>query len=144
MGTKNKPKESYILHSGRIDTFLDFIINLTNYIVYYYVDGISTEKEIRSHYDWCFDKVCDDFFLEGLYFYDNNELREYFYDYYKNQFYLAQGNDKYNKTVEYYNNFWIQIFNVKQKMTNTKIKILIELYKIFNKSVNNKKSIFNF
>lgn len=144
MVDKNKSKEKYVLHAGRIDIFLDFIINLTNYVVFYYVDGINSEKDIRSHYDWCFDKTCDDFFLEDLFFYDNTELREYFYNYFKNQFYMTQDNNKYNKTIEYYTSFWVQIFNIKQKMTNNKVKVLVELYGIFNKSVNNKKSIFNF
>ena len=140
---KKASQEKHILLTGRIEICIDFIINLANNIIQYYVDSesISTDKTIKSHYDWCFDKTCDDFFMEGLFFYDNVELRDYFYNYFYNQFYTVQNNDKYNVKLITFEKFWKNVFNLDKQKTENSVALLVQIYLMFDKSINNKKKI---
>lgn len=140
---KKYSQEKHTLVTGRIDICVDFIINLTNNIIEYYVDkdSISNDKTIKSHYDWCFDKTCDDFFMEGIFFYDNDELREYFYNYFYNQFYTVQDNVGYDIKLITFEKFWRNVFNIEKQQTTNSIKLLVQIYELFDKSINNKKKI---
>jgi hypothetical protein len=140
---KKYSQEKHTLITGRIDVCVDFIINLANNIIEYYVDkdSISKDKTIKSHFDWCFDKTCDDFFMEGIFFYDNDELREYFYNYFYNQFYTVQDNVAYNIKLSTFEKFWRNVFNLEKQQTANSIKLIVQIYELFDKSINNKKKI---
>jgi hypothetical protein len=140
---KKKSQLEHTLLMGRIEICVDFIINLTNNIIEYYVDkdSISNDKTIKTHFDWCFDKTCDDFFMEGIFFYDNNELREYFYNYYYNQFYTVQDNIAYDIKLITFEKFWKNVFNLEKQQTSNSVKLLVQIYELFDKSINDKKKI---
>jgi hypothetical protein len=124
------------LNKKRLDTYKDFTICLVYTIVKLYIDkeSLNNDNDIRNHYNYCFNKVCDEFLKEELNFKDNYELREYYYGYFYFQFYKSISQD-----LKYHKNFWNEIFQIKKNYTNKNyLTILVETYQIFDITINNK------
>jgi hypothetical protein len=125
----------------RIGIYEDFTFNLLYYIKQYYLDKetLKLDVDIKNHYNWCFNKVCDEFKEEGLDFSTNEKLREYFYGYYYHQIYKIEE----IQPLTYYENFWEKIFEVDEKRAKNKniLKVLIEVYQIFDMSITKEKNI---
>jgi hypothetical protein len=136
--------QKYIIVKDRVEIFKDFALNLLNYIQYYYLDpeSLSKDEDIHNHYSWCFKKVCDEFLLEELDFTKNKKLKQYFYDYYYHQFYkIDKDNMNQNTSLEFYDKFWRNIFEIDKQKNKNLLNILIEIYTIFDKSINQEKNI---
>jgi hypothetical protein len=121
----------------RIELYKDFTINLIYHLNNTYLgkEFIKTEKDKKGHYNWCFSKVCDEFYDEDLSFYENDELYQYFYEYFNHLLYNQDG----EKSIEYFISFWNDIFNydIRFKNKNKKnFEVLLNLYQIFDKSLN--------
>jgi hypothetical protein len=136
-----KATQKFIIIKDRIELYKDFTFNLLYYINKYYLDNVTLklDEDIKNHYNWCFDKVCEEFKEEEINFSDNKRLREYFYGYYYQQYY------KINKLfpLSHYVNFWENIFNVDEYKNKNKniLNVLIELYEIFDVSITKEKNI---
>lgn len=136
--------QKYIIVKDRVEIYKDFALNLLYYINNYYLDKISLslDEDIYNHYSWCFNKVCDEFLIEGIDFTKNRELKEYFYAYYYHQFYkLNKDNQNQDTSLEYYERFWRNIFEIDKQKNKNIINILIEIYNIYDKSINLEKNI---
>ena len=129
-------KKYNIVHE-RIEIYKDFALNLLYYIYNYYLDSetLSEDQDIYNHYSWCFNKVCDEFLMEGLNFTENQELKEYYYSYYYHQFYKPS-NPNQDMSLKYHKTFWKNIFNINEHKNKNIINILIEIYTIYDKSIN--------
>ena len=132
--------QKYMIIKDRVEIYKDFAINLLNYIVDFYLDNktLSLDDDIRNHYNWCFNKVCDEFKEEDLDFSKNEDLRRYFYDFFYHQFYKRDNQDI---TIVYYEKFWLNIFNIDKQNNKNVMNTMVELYNIFDKSVNHEKNI---
>jgi hypothetical protein len=136
--------QKFLIIKDRVVIYRDFTINLLHYIMKYYLDSktLSDDNDIKNHYNFCFNKVCDEFSKENICFKDNKLLREYFYNFYKNQFYKReiQGNSE-TITFEFYKNFWDNIFEIEKQKNRNVINTLVELYKFFDSSISKEKNI---
>ena len=136
--------KKYNIVKDRVEIYKDFALNLLYYIQHYYLDRetLSADQDIYNHYSWCFRKVCDEFLEEDIDFTENEELREYFYSYYYHQFYkLTDKNYNQDTSLAYYEKFWKNIFDINKHKNKNIINILIEIYTIYDKSINNEKNI---
>jgi hypothetical protein len=135
--------QKYIIVKDRVEVYKDFALNLLYYIHYYYIDkeSLSQDEDIYNHYSWCFKKVCDEFLKEGIDFTKNAILKEYFYKYYYHQFYNIKGNANQDTSLEYYEKFWKNIFEIDKQKNKNIINILIEIYNVFDTSINQEKNI---
>lgn len=131
--------EKMSIINGRVELYEDFTIYLLYFIYNNYIDrdSLSEDVDIKNHYLWCFGKACNEFKLEDIDFSRNLKLREYFYTYFYNQFYSIEDNDKIS--LDYLEKFWRNIFNVNKQKNKNNINALIELYVIFDDSINNRK-----
>jgi len=138
MGTSEK---KFGIVRDRVEIYRDFALNLLYYIHNYYLDSntLSKDQDIYNHFKWCFKKVCEEFLEEGLDFTQNKELQEYYYAYYYHQFYKVTGNQ--DTTLNYFEKFWKQIFEIDKQKNKNLINILIEIYNIYDKSINQEKNI---
>lgn len=125
------------INYNKCTLFFDFIISL-NYKVYNTFlgdDVINTEKDIRSHFNWCFSDLLNDFKIEGIIFDYYLELFDYFYNFYIEVFYSSSNKkeslEKINKLAKF-------SFNYHRIKTRSDMDVLIELYRIFEKSLNYK------
>lgn len=134
-------EKKYIIVKDRVEIYKDFTLALLYYIHKYYIDkeSLSEEEDIRNHFNWCFKKVCDEFLEEDLDFTKNIDLNEYFFNYYYHQFYNSTKEQ--DISFNYFEKFWKNIFEINRQKNKNIINILIEIYKIFDKSVNRKKNI---
>jgi len=136
--------QKFIIVKDRVEIYKDFTINLLYYIIDYYLDKktLSKDEDIRNHFNWCFNKVCDEFKKEDIDFSSNNELKEYFYNFYVNQFYKREPlNNEEELTLVSYEKFWRNIFEIDKQKNKNIINTLIELYNIYDTSINLEKNI---
>lgn len=134
--------QKYIIIKDRVEIYKDFTLNLLYYINKYYIDKktLSDDVDIRNHFNWCFNKVCNEFLKEEIDFTQNDELREYFFTYYYHQFYKA--NDYVQDTsLKDFEKFWRTIFDIEKQKNKNFVNILIEIYKIYDKSISKEKNI---
>ena len=121
----------------RCNLYYDFIMSLNKIINVTYLgsDYINSEKEITQHFNWCIDKVIDNFKEENIVFDDMTQIKEYFYFFYYEIFYKSQ--DKKN-ILSKLNNLGDLSFNYHRLKSRSDIDVLIELYKLLDKSLNKK------
>lgn len=133
--------KKFIIVKDRVEIYRDFTLNLLYYIHKYYLDSdtLSEDQDIYNHFKWCFKKVCDEFLQEGLDFTKNDELMDYYYGYYYHQFYKVTSSQ--DTSLRYFEKFWKQIFEIDKQKNKNLINILIEIYNIYDKSVNQEKNI---
>jgi hypothetical protein len=134
----------YQIIKDRVEIYKDFTLNLLYYIQKYYLDKecLSMDEDIYNHFSWCFRKVCNEFLLEEIDFTKNENLKQYFYNYYYNQFYkIDKENMNQNTSLEYYERFWEGIFKISNDKNKNVLNILVEIYNIYDKSINLQKNI---
>jgi len=128
--------KSYNVIKERVELYKDFTLNLLYYVFDTYLgkEYIKSEYDMRGHFTWCYRKVLNDFEKEGIYFYENEELYDYFYGYYEDQFYK---NDKI-EPLSHYEKFWENIFQISKSKKRNIFEVLLELYDIFDKTITKK------
>jgi len=133
--------KKYIIVKDRVEIYKDFALNLLFYIHKYYLDRetLNNNQDIYNHFKWCFNKVCAEFLEEGLDFNKNKELMDYYYAYYYHQFYTATSTQ--DTSLKHLEKFWRQIFEIDKQKNKNLINILIEIYHIYDKSINQEKNI---
>jgi hypothetical protein len=116
----------------RCNLYFDFIKSLNKIIfdTYLGVEYISTDREIKEHYFWCFNDVVKKFKEEYIVFDDIDKLKEYFFYFYDELFYK----DK-EKSLSKIDNLPEFSFDYHRIKSRSDMDILIELYKLFEKSL---------
>jgi hypothetical protein len=116
----------------RCNLYYDFIKSLNKVIVDTYLGSeyISTEREVKEHYLWCFNKVVSNFKEEQILFDDVDKLKEYFFYFYDELFY--KDSDKLLNKLDNLAEFSFDFHRIKSR---SDIDIMIELYKLFEKSI---------
>jgi hypothetical protein len=129
----------YKLVKDRVEIYRDFTINLINYIFEYYLDKntLSSNEDIYNHYTFCYNKVCDEFLLEEIDFKKNEELINYFFDYFYYQVYKVDD----DPNIDYLIKFWNDTFSVDTQRSKGALRALVEIYLIFDKSITQEKNI---
>lgn len=120
----------------RVELYRDFVVNLIHYLHSTYLgrDYIKTEDDVKGHFNWAFNKVLSEFETEGIIFSDTKELRTYFYNYFQVRFYEVE----IVPSIKIFLGFWDDIFSVKPNKEKTLLNALIEIYKLFDASMNKK------
>jgi hypothetical protein len=123
----------------RIELYRDFVINLICYAhtTYFGRDFLKKDDDLKGHFNWAFNKVVAEFGQEGIMFINTVELREYFFEYFTQQFY----NYDTLPTVKQYISFWDDIFSITPKKHKNMMKILLDLYQVFDNALDHKKSL---
>lgn len=134
-----KKFKSHNIIKERVELYKDFTINLLYYIndTYLGKEYINTERDIEGHFNWCFGKVLSEFDEEEISFYGNDELYEYFLGYFLDQFYIT----KQPEALSHYEKFWENIFELRRNKNRKVFEVLLEIYEIFDKSINHKEMV---
>lgn len=146
ISTPLTPEEMMLLYKAnninynKCNLYYDFIVSL-NYKVYNTFlgdDVINSEKDIHSHFMWCFKDTIKDFKKENIIFENLEELNDYFYNFYIELFY---NNPNKKECVDKLNKLAILSFDYDRIKTRSDLDVLIELYRLFEKSLNFKLKI---
>lgn len=123
------------INKNRVDLYKDFIVNLCYALVDTYLgeEYINTNKQKKEHFTWCFNKICNSFLDEGFDFSENKELYDYFFEYFKSTMY---DNDFFE--LDFLLDYWEDTLELSYDKTKSDLDGLIEIYKIFNKTIESK------
>lgn len=116
----------------RCNLYYDFIksLNVTLFTTYLGEEYIKSESEIKEHFVWCLDKVIKDFNQEKIEFGDTEKIKDYFFYFYYELFYINS-----EKSLEKLNKLADLSFDFNRIKSRSDMDILIELYKMFEKSL---------
>lgn len=135
----NNEGHKYKIIGERVELYRDFTMNLLSYIYDYYLDKVtlSLDEDIHNHFMFCYRKVCAEFLEEEIDFTENEVLIEYFYTYYYHHFYRSEK----DVPQSFFTKFWNGVLEVDKPKNRNTLKILSELYSIFDKSITSPKNI---
>ena len=115
--------------------YLDFSHSLFDTVISTYMgDELMDAKRIKEHFDWCWKKTIDSFQKEKIHI-SSTELYSYFFTLFLESFYSEL--DKSEKNINKILEFWQDIFKYSTDKTLSEVEAFIDLYKIFDKSLNN-------
>ncbi len=93
---------------------------------------ISLSKEDKElHFEWCWNKMLEDFRKENLIIKHGGEHKEYFKSFFFDTFY----NQSEKNVKESIPNFLFEVFDVEKPFTKSDLDILTELYKLMEKNI---------
>jgi hypothetical protein len=115
--------------------YSDFILTLNKLVTETFLgsDVIHASEDIKSHFMWCIEKVIKNFKEENIIFDKTEDLKEYFFNFYMELFYKF--NDK-EDILEKLNKLAIYSFDHLRIKTRSDMDVLLELYRLFEKSLN--------
>lgn len=119
----------------KCELYSDFVQSLLTLTFDTYMgDDIMTIQDQLKHFDWCWNKVIEDFKTEDIFF-ENSKLYEYFLEFMLEGFYILEKNKRFDYTDKGLLKIWLDIFNYDKIKTQADMDTLIEIYNIFEKSL---------
>jgi len=118
----------------KTELYLDFIHALYNTVTSTYLgDDIMTDKDVRKHFNWCWNQVLMSFKKEHIYFEDSIEIYSYFHTLFTESFYEEE--DKSDKNIKSLMDFWESAFTYSNVKTRSELETFFDVYKLFDKSI---------
>lgn len=119
----------------KCELYNDFTQSLLKIVFDTYMgDDVTTVKEQIKHFKWCWDKNISNFKKEGLVF-DNKNLYNYFMEFLLEVFYTSSDKNNFDNLDKVLLKLWSNVFDYDRPKTNSDVDTLIELYRIFEKSI---------
>jgi hypothetical protein len=143
--TKPIPKEEVIIwfnihnmNYEKIELYGDISKSLTAIIMDTYLgENISETKIIlsdednKSHFDWCWKKMVENFKKENVMIKSNGDHKEYFQSFFLETFY-NQSRESIKNSI---NKFLNEIFDTEMTYSKSDLDLLTELYKLMEKNM---------
>lgn len=110
----------------KLELFHDFVISLDTLIETTYLGSevIDDDEKVRDHFDWCWNKVIDNFDKEKIFFKRRGTHYAYFFSFFQGAFY-----DKdltYSESKSHFEN----MFDIMTEKSDIYLELLLDLYKI--------------
>jgi hypothetical protein len=143
--TKPVPKEEVIIwfnihnmNYEKIELFGDISKSLTTIITDTYLGNNITETRItlseddnKSHFDWCWKKMIEDFRKENIIIKNEGEHKDYFKSFFMETYY-NQSKDSIKNSISKFLN---EIFDTEMTYSKSDLDLLTELYKLMEKNI---------
>jgi hypothetical protein len=115
------------------ELFYDFVMGLYYLVDMTYLgdDVISTNDDKKGHFNWCFNKIIDDFEKENIIFTSKGQHYEYFWSFFEDAFYSEDTRE----TTTNIHAFFKNIFNLKGRKTKSELDMYTDLYKILENAL---------
>jgi len=101
-------------------------------------DEVTSDLEQLHHFNWCWDKVVNNFKEEGINLGKLHNVRAYFQDFMIEFYYNALDKSPDSTAVGKTRDLWYQLFDYMGEKTRADIDGFLEVYKLFDKSVKSK------
>ena len=126
---------------NKFDLFNDFVSSLVNLIYDTYLGNDENKttnirldnEDNENHFDWCWNKVIDNFTKEEIYFEKKGEHYEFFKGFVIETFY----NQDINEVKYSLSRFFDEIFNLDGVHTMSDLDLLKQIYKSLDKNLEN-------
>jgi len=102
----------------------------------YLGDDVTNVEEQINHFKWCWEKNISNFKEEGILF-ENKKLYNYFLEFMLEVYYSCLDKSVFKSSGKNVLLLWDNIFDYNRIKTNADMDTLIEIYKIFEKSLIN-------
>jgi hypothetical protein len=127
------------IYYEKIELYGDIFKSL-NYIIdgtymgneYHETKIILTKEDNENHFEWCWNKMIDNFRKENVIIDEYGTHKDYFVSFFNDTFY-SQSNKKVRESI---NIFLMDIFNINKTFIKPDLDILTEFYKILQNHVN--------
>ena len=128
------------INYDKCNLYYDFILTLNRKINNTFLgdDVINSEKDINNHFEWCFNNTVKNFSKEGINLKETNLLQEYFFNFYVELFYNITNKKESLEKLDKFPNMSFKYYRLK---TRSDMDVLLELYRIFEKSLDFKLKI---
>jgi hypothetical protein len=127
--------ENVVLYSDFSTTLIQLIFDT------YLGDDLTSEEERPNHFDWCWDKVINNFSNEGIEFKSTKELKDYYYDFLDIAYYQNPDKEEDTKINEGILRYWSEIFDITSVKTKAEVDVFLEIYQLFTESLFDKKTV---
>jgi hypothetical protein len=121
----------------RIELYGDIFKSLNYIIIDTYMGEETNETKIslsqedkESHFEWCWNKMLEDFRRENIIIKHGGEHKEYFRSFFFDTFY----NQSERNVKDSIPNFLVEVFDVEKPFSKSDLDILTELYKLAGSS----------
>lgn len=113
--------------------FYDFVMSLYMLVEITYLgdDVVSTIDDKQGHFNWCFNKVIEDFEKENVIFSSKGQHYDYFWTFFEDAFYYEETRE----SVQNIEVFFKNLFNLKGKKTKSELDMYTDLYKILENAL---------
>ncbi len=125
------------MHYEKIELFGDIFKSLYHIINDTYLGNNDVETKIelsdndkKNHFDWCWDKLIDNFKKENINIKKYGEHKDYLKSFYLETFYSPD--HKYKENIP---KFLYDVFDVNIPFSKSDLEIITELYKLFDKNI---------
>ena len=124
----------------KMELFSDFSQSLYEVMMETYLGETTTSNETRitlsnedkqKHFEWCWNKIIDNFKNEGLVFKKKGEHFDYFKAFFEDIFY----NQKEEKIKNSVKDFFIQLFDYNNSFTKSDLDMILIIYKCLDKNM---------
>lgn len=137
MSNIDKIYKEYGVVCERADLYRDFTFSLNRLIQESYLgDEVMTDIDKKIHFDWCWNRVCEDFTILNFYFRDNQELCNYFRIFFSKHFYEIQ-NKKNSDIPNSIEPVYIYLFDYNHVKKHVDVEKFISIYMTFELSFKN-------
>ena len=128
------------IYPEKLELFSDFTHSLNLLIIETYLgeedDSVETkikltEEDNKNHFEWCWNKMLEDFRKENIIIKHGGEHKEYFKSFFFDTFY----NQTEKNVKESIPNFLFEVFDVEKPFSKSDLDILTELYKLMEKNI---------
>lgn len=128
------------INYDKCNLYYDFIMTLNRKVNNTFLgdDVINNEEDIKNHFDWCFRQNIKNFSKEGILFMEIGLLKEYFFNFYMELFYNTTNKKDVLEKLDKFPNMSFKYYRLK---TRSDMDVLLELYRIFEKSLDFKLKI---
>lgn len=132
--SKISTAKNIIILKQRTILFKDFSVELVKKIndTFPGSEGLN-DNDVLNHYNWCFDVISNVFQKQGVYFKDNQEIRDYFLDILISSYYSIDDNKKEIATNNIIKSL-ISLFSTNIS-TSGNANLLNDIFKKFNTSI---------
>jgi len=120
----------------KTELYHEILISLFDILFHTYLgkEIINTEKKSREHFEWCWKKNISNFNKEKIFFNEEKEILDYFTQFALESFY-DEDLDKIEELQTKIKWFWSKCFDYGSTRTRSELDILVEVYKLFEKSL---------
>ena len=124
---------TYSINRDKIILFYDFLSSLHTLIdeTFLGVDVLYKEVDQRGHFDWCWNKIIENFNKERIFFKDKGNHYEYFWNFFFEAYYLSKIDEKETRISEYF----YKLFDFRYVKSRSELDILTEVYKLFEQNL---------
>jgi hypothetical protein len=124
---------TYSINRDKIILFYDFLSSLHTLIdeTFLGVDVLYKEFDQRGHFDWCWNKIIENFNKERIFFKDKGNHYEYFWNFFFEAYYLSKIDEKETRISEYF----YKLFDFRYVKSRSELDILTEVYKLFEQNL---------